>query len=536
MTGRRTLRRTLALALALSACSPANEAELLEVHGVRPDRIEPGHALEIRGAGFPPGRSARVRLEGRMFRPGRTPRDVRVELWGEALSSERVDARFTPAALDALGGRGTLHGRVVVSFEARGHGLVVGRSPAVLLDVTPPSTARLDDALARARRATLLAGQLGLGLGEEAPDVPGLPVESVEEGSPAARAGIVPTDRVIAIDGVRVHALADLLPPPGATRTTLELSRVGEASTVIVRLPLAAARDGLADGDVRAAQLALVWTLAILLLLAPSARLFDVPRPEGAPARRILIRAAIGAAFFAGVAGLALAGRSIVPIELLLAAFVAARVSAAFFDRREHWARALAGALGASLLAAIALGGAAALGGTSDLVALHALGGALPWEWPALRTPAGPLLAVLLLLAGAYRVRGRAAAALEEASALLLAAAVAAVLLGGWSAPVEGPAGRALGVLLYVASGLACWAAMRRLGRASARRRAIVAALLAPIAVFATAAWIAFEPPPIERALAEALTAVLGLVGAVLLGRRVLGNADGEPAPALPFL
>ncbi|MCZ7683564.1 MAG: hypothetical protein M5U28_34235 [Sandaracinaceae bacterium] len=97
----------------------------------------------------------------------------------------------------------------------------------------------------------------------------------------------------------------------------------------------------------------------------------------------------------------------------------------------------------------------------------------------------------------------------------------AAVLLGGWSAPVEGGLGRALGAALYVASGLACWTAMRKLGAARPRRLALVAAVAAGAAIATTAVWIAHEPPPIEAALGEALTAVLAVSAAVLAYRRV---------------
>lgn len=535
-----------AASLALLACAPETQSELLEVHAVAPERLEPGHALEIRGAGFPPGRGARVRLEGRMLRPGEAPREVSVDLRGRAASNEHVDARFTDEALELLGGRGTLHGSVVVSFEAVGHGAVVGRSRPVQLDIMPPSTERIADALARARRATMLAGELGLALGEEAPDSPGLPIEAVDESSPAARAGIAVADRVVAIDGVRVHAISDLLPPSGATRTTLELARAGEASTLEVRLPLASGPDALSSTEVRAAQVALVWALAIALLLAPSAALLDfIARPgrargQGRSLSRhapTAIRMAVGALFLASIVVLDSMRLLHVPAELVVAAVLAARTSAALLDGRG-WARARAvlGALSAALLCAIGLGAAAVMAGTSDLAALRELGGAMPWEWPALRTPAGPLLALLLSIGGTSRAKRRTALAIEEAIALVLAGTTAAVLLGGWSAPFEGTAGRVVGALLYVVSGLACWAAMRKLGEVSARKLAVTGASLAVLSIVATYAWITEEPPDIGDALGEALTVVLAIAAVALLHRRITASTSHDPAPALPFL
>ncbi len=533
----------MVVTVALAACAPDGEAELLEVDRVTPDRLEPGHALEVRGAGFPAGRAARVRLEGRFLRPGSTSRDVRVELRGRAISSEQVEARFTAAALDALGGRGTLHGRITVVFDATGHGAVVGRSRLVTLDVMPTSTEHLAPALSRARRAALLATQLGLALGEESPDAPGLPVEAVEEASPGARAGILAGDRLVAIDGVRVHAMSDLLPPSGASRATLELARAGEASTFEVRLPLTAAREEVSSRELYAAQAALAWALFVLLLVAPSAALLEWAThraPPAPPASRALtaLRALIAIVCFACVAALDAAGLLRVPLELVLAFVLAARTGAACVGAASRWERlrAIGGAAAATLLAGVALGAAAALAGTSDLATLQALGGAAPWQWRGLSTPAGPLLLLLLVVAGAWRARSRGAAVLEESTTLTLAAVTAAVLLGGWSAPFEGGLGRGLGAALYVASGLACWTAMRKLGAARPRRLAIVAAVAAGAAIATTVVWIAHEPPPIETALGEALTAVLAVSAAVLAYRRVAAGTAPEPAPALPFL
>src|SRR5690606_12402361 len=132
--------------------------------------------------------------------------------------------------------------------------------------------------------------------------------------------------------------------------------------------------------------------------------------------------------------------------------------------------------------------------------------GPAPWEWTALRTPAGPMMIGVILAVGAWSARerqGRLAALAGEATALVLAAVVAAVLLGGFcagEAPSEGA--RALAAAGFVVKGLLAWSAMRRAGAIAwtAREGGKVAlALIAALAL--TAAWMAWAPgPEIERA------------------------------------
>ena len=130
----------LASSIALAGCEAPREAELLGIADVSPERLEPGRTIVVEGAGFPPGRSGSVRFTGTSHRPGRAPVEVRVEVTGRALSAERVEARFTRDALEAMGGRGTLHGHVWAVFETRdGQGTVVGRSARLELDVSTAS-------------------------------------------------------------------------------------------------------------------------------------------------------------------------------------------------------------------------------------------------------------------------------------------------------------------------------------------------------------------------------------------------------------
>lgn len=552
--------RWVVAALLLSACAPSREAELLEVREVSPERVEPGHLLRVEGTGFPPGRDARLRIEGRLHAPGVAPREVAVELDGYASSGEDVEARFTAQALGALGGRGTLHGRVTVVFEA-GAGAVIGRSPPMVLDVTPSSTERLAGELARRRKGAALAAQLGIALGEEAADARGLPVESVAPGSLADRAGLSTGDRLLSLEHVRLHALSDFVPPPERPRAEAKVAREGEALPFVVVLPVKEERAGLSRDELLAAQAALGWALLVLLLLAPSAWVTEAlarrPRALVQTERRGLsaalarhgaaaLRLSVGAAFLATLVSLDAAGHLRVPLETLALAAIALRSSDAFLAARGEGASVLAGlgrsvtALGPVALLVIALGGVAALGGTSDLSALVAAQGSAPWEWTALRTPAGPLLAGLMIVAGAWgrRVRSRFGRSIDDALTLALAGALAATLLGGWTLGETGWA-RALGTAAFIAKGLVCWTAMRRAGAIAWRIRGkIVIGALGLASAALTAGWILWAPgPDVAHALAEVLTATLAVVLVWLAVRRIAGIVPHHaPAPPHPFL
>lgn len=531
----------------LTGCELEPSPELLDVGEVGPARIDGDGRLQVRGSGFPTGRIAQLRVEGRLHRPGERPRQLRIDLEGRALSSELLEARLTGAMLEDAG-RGTLRGHVTVAFEAAGDGVVVGRSPRVTLDLTPPSSDRLGAALDLRRRANELSRALGLALGEEDPSAPGLPIEQVEEGSVAAEVGLASGDRVVALEGLRLLALADLVPPPGLDLARFEVARPGEVATFEVVLPLPRRDGGISSLTLRLGQLALAWALLIGLMLAPTATLTDwVVQGSNAPrARARYAHWLVGGAFFASLVALARFERLHVPLEVVLVSTLAARAAAAHLGASpgtRAWTRlaGMAGALGASVLATVAVCALGAAGGTTDLVALHDQQGPWPWEWAAFRSPAGPLVVALVIAAGAYGPRlgglsGRLAGAVEQTVALVLAAVLSATLLGGWSAPAHsGSVGAILGPAAFVLKGLLCWGAMRR--AAPARSRGLGRATLAVLAAGAAAAWIAWEPSrAVEDALAEVLSAVAGALAVWLLYRRVGEVHEPLAAPPHPFL
>ena len=88
------LRVTLLAIALVSGCEPSLEADLLSVDDVAPRRVEPGRTLAITGAGFPPGRAARVRLEGQLHLPGASPRPIVLLAEGRATAADAIEVRF----------------------------------------------------------------------------------------------------------------------------------------------------------------------------------------------------------------------------------------------------------------------------------------------------------------------------------------------------------------------------------------------------------------------------------------------------------
>lgn len=529
---------------ALAACAPEHESELLEVRHVAPERIEPGQLLRIHGEGFPPGRNGRVRLEGNFHAPGASARRVELDLEATAVSTDEVEVPFTDAALATLGGRGTFRGRLKVLFAASG-GAVVGHSPPLTLDVMQGGRERLGDELSRRRRGAQFMAELGLALAEHAPGEAGLVVKDVEPDSIAAQLGLLAGDRLLVLDGVALRALSDFVPPPGRREVRIEAKR--DETPFAILAPLGDRSGELSRVELVIARLALGWLLVVLLFLAPSARILEGWTAGGRrnKSSHRFLRAAIAAAFVALAPGLDRGGMLTLALEALLALMLLSRTSAAHAGARRRGAsamfRAILGALAAGLTVALALGCVAAMGGTTELTALHALQGPAPWEWTALRTPAGPLLLGLVIVAGAWTQRERSSRWLSlsgDAVTLMLAASAAALLLGGWTGPDSGWMS-GLAALGFVAKTLVCWSAMRRAGEIAWSARSIVGTgLVLVVAVALTGAWIVWEPGlEVERALAEVLTAAFGAALVWLATRKVAGLTKTEPlAPSHPFL
>jgi len=529
-----------ALVLSALGCQDQREAELLEVQSVAPTRITPGQTLRVEGRGFPPGRAAVLRLEGTMRRPGEHAREVAVELDGRAGSGEVIEARLGQDAADRLGGRGTLHGRVIAIFEAaHGNGRVVGRSDPLELDITAGRVRRLHGELARRRRALALAERLGLALGEPSPENPGLPIVAVGESSVAERAGVVAGDRVVAAEGVHAHDLSDVLPAPGSSSIALRLERAGESASFVVALPVpAVASEHVRTETVHAAWIALAWVLLLLILFAPTAGVADwiarSIRPPRRPAaegwrerwRRARPHVPIVAMGLAGLAAIPALERVVaidVSLEAVVLGSLALRAGAAWLGTSGRVTRGRLLGVGGALLSvagiAIALGAVAALGGTTDLVALS-IQPTAPWDWACLRLPIAIPAIALITVCAAWRPFDEGAPRLPRTidDAVLLAVAISAVaiLLGGWgSEEARGPIRLARGAA-FVAIGFGYWLWLRRLRSRSRSARAplTAGALFAAVVVGGTCAQIALDPPP---GLTAGFARIVAGAGAILL-------------------
>lgn len=395
----------LLLVLLLVACQSAPPgAELLQLDELTPTRVDPGATLTIRGRGLPAGRRGRLRLRGRFYRPGAPSRAADVELPVRVVADGRAEATLDRAAVARLGGRGTLDGEAVLSFEAVGGGEVSGRLP-IELDVGPADIVALQEDSRRERSAPRA---LGVVLAEDSLEVR---VAEVAPASLAARAGLRPGDRLLEFGGLRVRSGADLALSPEADRIVVE--RPGVAGRLTLRLP-----------DDHGPAVRSFWALLLLPLVA-----FWWLGPGAAELRRITPRGAcprprrwLGMAAVAGLCAALLNWRPI-GVGLWLAASLAMRAATLVRASASARLRGFGGelALWMAVAAVCVSTGSTSTGAASADLAHSALARA-PLVW-------GLLIAALLALAGP---RGFAADTHRALAATLLVALASGGLGGGW--------------------------------------------------------------------------------------------------------
>lgn len=543
------------IALGVVGCETRDDARLLEVTDVSPTEVNPGQRLRVEGRGFPPGREARLRLDGTMHRPGAEPSRVQVELMGRAASSDRIEARFTRETLAALGGRGTLHGRVVALFDTPdGRRRVTGRSAELELDVRTGAADRLHEEVARRRSGAQLAERLGLSLSEESPEARGLVVAVVHEGSAAARAGIIAGDRLVAAEGVHVHDPSDLVPIPGRDAISLRLARRGEAAPFEVRVPVETFDTAVVRPEtVRATAIALAWLLLFVVLFAPSAGVADwiagvaprAPRRSWRPGalwlrhRRDVPVVAIGVAVLGGLPAVDRVMPVEVALEVVLLAVFALRIATAWLGAGDATARTRARALGGAtvsvLLLGTGLGAIAVLGGTTDVAALSRQP-VEPWSWTLLRWPVAVPALGLVALGAAWPAAGRnpLARLVDDLVLLVLATLTVALLFGGWGeGDPQGTArlihGAGFSVLAF---GLWLWLRRARSAARTPRTVLVVAGVLGTLVVGGTFLLLALEPPDV---LTTTIARVAGGAAAILLLSALLRASTGGRAPLGPL-
>lgn len=545
-------RRVLGLALALFAigCGTARDAELLEIESVSPTRLSPGKSLRIEGRGFPARREGAVRLEGVRRTPGGAAEEVRYEAPARAGDDGAVRLRVDQRLLDAMGGRATFRGEVRVSFpSAAGGGRLYGVLEGVVVDFIPETAADLALELDRARRGRAVAQRLGVTFDEEERFEGGLRIHAVEAGGIAAGLGLSKGDRIVAMDGLRLYAITDLVPPPGIEATALELMREGSDVPVTVSVPLLVGSELQEEAELWWVAVAAVLLFTVAFI-APAARLTASlarrsPEPDegalgwllgaraglsashgdrrreprarrAAFARRLLL--ALGACAISGAfAGGAVAGRALdtsFGVGILLATSLALRLVAPVMDDApvevslELLAVAVVGAPLSISVACVSL-----LVGTGHLGQLHEAQGGLPWEWLVFQQPVAFALFPVFAVTALGRVEtGAGPAGLAARGHLLVASCLgAAIFLGGWNAPFpELPHTEAQGIAAFVAK---CWALVgagslaRKIGPAAAAWRWTVPLSLAGLV--ASVVWLAVDVPSVVQAASGPLLAAL---------------------------
>ncbi len=580
-----SLRAALAVASLLvgaSGCEVPLDADLLEVDAVEPERLEPGVRARVAGSGFPVGRRGRMVLAGTVHSPGEPPRRVRASARVRAVSPEVVEVAVGESLVDAVGGRGTFEGDLRLEFDAAGGGgLVAGSLRGVTLDFAPGSVGRLDRELDHRREADALLDLLGItpavGDGEA-----GIRVDGVRADGVAAAAGLAKGDRIVAVDGVRVGAIADVVPPPRATSVVLTVARRGEAGAVRVRVPLSGRDGGPPPAAwIAGAVFAGAWLL-VLAFLAPSARLTGAlaralgrPRPgrgadaeplrprEAGPFGRRLRRGA-RRALFAALSVLAAAlALGVLPftarvytggvdVGILLFATFAARLvigtgSAAevALSRRRALLTRLSRFVLDGVPAAAAVGCTVILGGTVRLAGIVGAQGGAPWQWHALADPVSfvmfPVFVVAALSAdgpgtdAAPAVVGVAA----RTQRFVMAGLGTALFLGGWNLPFVGgdplaaePLLRLAGAGLFIAKAGLLLAASERLRVSPRHWRWTVPVSIACTACAATTL-VSPWPSEVAEVCGPTLATVAAVIAIYAVARR---RRPAPPVRALPFL
>ncbi len=525
---------------------------LVDVFEIGPRSVERHERLEVRGAGFPPGRSASVSFRGVVNSPGERPAHVDILAQGKVTSDETLAIAFDETLENRFAARGgelrhgTFHGTVEVRFAVPGGAPVHGARDGIELDIRPK--AHLDeDADERGRQ---VLAKLGATTSDD-DDL--LMIGELAPGGVAERHGLLPGDRIVEFAGVRVHGGADVSEDNVPRPLVIRYLRDGEAnerSVMIDAPPFARALPTWVT-------FAMVGFAAFALLasLLVSRRLTRVRRFEIAlgallrerpshPAQRRLPRGWRALATWAPalLLTLVLSITPLVPawseldVPTLFVAWLAARIvltrprgkATRSLGKILAWTtEALACVLPLSAVVVLAVHGTAALR-IGDLGAAQA-----GWRWLAMQTP-WMAAATAVVLMTTSQVRVDKPTALHRVADLLGVAILVLTVFGGWQ-PLQPGAGLAwlaplaflckVVVVIAVQRGLRTWTE-RATGRV---RESEPAALWSPlIAVAIVCGHFALGTP---GWLAEMLAPSLLVLGAVATGA-MLTRALGVPPGA----
>ena len=267
------VRTSIAVAVCLSttlfACDDHGSHHLASIEQVRPEVLEPGEVFRIEGSGFVEGQ-ATIAFTGEFKPVGMARAQKRTVLVdGVATSNTEIELAVTPHVMRLLASSPShFKGNLEVGFPGVGSFGAVriqAKSEQVSIDLMPAGGA-VEAAASRSREASEFLAGLGImrGASEE------LVVHEVADGSPAWRAGLRKSERLLAIDGVALTSLQDLA---GVKNRSNYRFSVASSNGAVREISVAASPNAQLDRD----------ELAAVVLFAVAAGLFFA---FAAPTRR----------------------------------------------------------------------------------------------------------------------------------------------------------------------------------------------------------------------------------------------------------
>ncbi len=511
----------VALAASAGCDAQGSSPNLLELNDLNPHALEVGDRLTLTGSGFPEGRAAKVSFQGDVFRAGQSPlRDVTIVATAAASDPHSIAVSLSPDLAREFCGAGdavhaTFRGATTAAFQPRESGAppVRGTLEGVVLDVNPASIGKQALAAheAEAQRFAAYAGMAVLHSEER--DV--LLIDTVDPDGRASRAGLLPGDALLELDGVRLASLSDLIPPPRARLSHVSVRRGDEPAPSTFALDVSGFQPGSPSELAPAASL-LGFAVALLLLFASplaralswlEGRLASQIRDRGRPSPWSRARGDLKSMGFVRVA---LSELPSSPLPYFVFIMDSAWLTLLAMNR-TIWARELdlpvlfLGSLTALCATALVLGGRApgrrfSLGGglrhvlltlvfqtpvLSAMACAVLLSGSLrsddilaaqggwPWQWFAFASPVALGIFVLLVLglvpvlsrapgalsaavsdAGAGPSAGRRTTLPEWSHLILTSGVISLVFLGGPRLPGSIAADPAAGIFLQVCGAL----------------------------------------------------------------------------------
>jgi hypothetical protein len=360
---------------------------------------------------------------------------------------------------------------------------------------------------------------------------------------------------------------ADFVPPPGATQIALRAARGGDSAFFPTTLDLVPGVAPITLDRLAAVAVPVALLLAVLVFLAPTARLFSsierevrrvlgTGRGSGLSWREALILLGAVAVVIAPLSPRFVRERldGISVVLLAVVADVALRAAVHPGSTVSSRVRQVLVAVGRIVAQAVpplaAVLGAALVSGSVRIEGLVEAQGGAPWAWNALRSPMLAALAVLYVRHALPPVEvgaeppSSAVRVAERMRLLALGALGTAAFLGGWQIPGVAATQLLRDPTLALAAGgvfaIKTWLLGLAIARARAPRAEGFAHAIGPAsalaALGAAAALTALDPTRTTEALLAAATfSAAGTIGVLACARAALGRPL-EPAPIVhPF-